>query len=163
MPNGVIWGGALDGSNHVGAMVTCQAITISPAGAGWARAGAAAPRTSAAATIHTSGTFEVMPSLPTRAGARTVSSGTPLPSPPSRVQVIEAGDVVAGDLATDTVRDAGEVLVERLQRVRPDAVGVRIVGSPDDVVLADERDDRLEILVLLVGHVALAAEVVAGP
>src|SRR5437899_12459832 len=32
MPNGVIWAGAVDGSNHVGAMVTCQAMTASPVG-----------------------------------------------------------------------------------------------------------------------------------
>src|ERR1700694_2485241 len=100
--------------------------------------------------------------LPTRAGARNVSSCTPRLSPGSRAQAIEAGDVVAGDLATDALGDAREVLVEGLQRVRPDAVRMRIVGAPDDVVLTDERDDRLQILVLLVGHVALAAEVVAG-
>src|SRR4029453_2205388 len=33
MPNGVICGGAVDGSNHEGASVTCHAITTSP---GWA-------------------------------------------------------------------------------------------------------------------------------
>src|SRR2546427_11769422 len=32
MPTGVIWAGAVDGSNHVGAMVTCQAMTASPVG-----------------------------------------------------------------------------------------------------------------------------------
>src|SRR5437879_4346155 len=30
MPNGVICDGALDGSNHAGAIVTCQATTASP-------------------------------------------------------------------------------------------------------------------------------------
>src|SRR5262245_38319173 len=34
MPNGVICGGAVDGSNQLGAIVTCQAITTRPAGAG---------------------------------------------------------------------------------------------------------------------------------
>ena len=43
MPKGVIWGGALDGSNQVGAIVTCQAMIASPAGPVWA----AAPRTAA--------------------------------------------------------------------------------------------------------------------
>jgi hypothetical protein len=33
MPNGVICGGALDGSNQLGAMVTCQAMTARPEGA----------------------------------------------------------------------------------------------------------------------------------
>src|SRR6266496_2932879 len=34
IPNGVIWGGAVDGSNHVGAIVTWNAMTASPAGVG---------------------------------------------------------------------------------------------------------------------------------
>src|SRR5262245_33425886 len=51
MPKGVIWGGAVDGSNHDGAMVTCQAITISPA-AGWAVAPRARPRSRVPAISH---------------------------------------------------------------------------------------------------------------
>src|SRR6185503_17338072 len=35
MPNGVIWGGAVDGSNHAGEIVTCQAMTTSPDGGAW--------------------------------------------------------------------------------------------------------------------------------
>ena len=38
MPKGVICGGAVDGSNQVGAIVTCQATITSPAGAVWAAA-----------------------------------------------------------------------------------------------------------------------------
>src|SRR5215468_11206561 len=34
MPKGVICGGAVDGSNQLGAMVTCQAMTACPDGAG---------------------------------------------------------------------------------------------------------------------------------
>src|SRR5215469_4283196 len=34
MPNGVICGGAVDGSNQLGAIVTCQAMTACPDGAG---------------------------------------------------------------------------------------------------------------------------------
>src|SRR5437899_8883220 len=45
MPNGVICGGAVDGSNHVGASVTCQAITASP---GWAAPAGFAARASTA-------------------------------------------------------------------------------------------------------------------
>ena len=33
MPNGVICGGAVEGSNQLGAIVTCQAITARPEGA----------------------------------------------------------------------------------------------------------------------------------
>jgi hypothetical protein len=43
MPNGVICGGALDGSNQAGAIVTCHAITTRPEGAGAAADGTAAP------------------------------------------------------------------------------------------------------------------------
>src|SRR5712692_2396555 len=43
MPNGVICGGAVDGSNHAGEIVTCHAMTALPADALSAVAGAAAP------------------------------------------------------------------------------------------------------------------------
>ena len=32
MPNGVIWGGAVEGSNQLGESVTCQAMVTWPAG-----------------------------------------------------------------------------------------------------------------------------------
>ena len=76
-------------------------------------------------------------------------------------EVVEAGHVFAGDLAAHARRDLGEVLVEHALRVGPDAIGVRVVGAPNDVVLADQRDDRVEILVLLIGDIALPAEIVA--
>src|SRR5262244_2570478 len=48
MPNGVICGGAVDGSNQLGASVTCHAITASP---GWAApAGFTASASSSAVT-----------------------------------------------------------------------------------------------------------------
>src|SRR5436190_23653076 len=53
MPNGVIWGGAVDGSNHVGAMVTCQAMTASPAGADWPVASRAVTSATTAASPRT--------------------------------------------------------------------------------------------------------------
>src|SRR5260221_7054934 len=34
MPKGVIWGGAVEGSNQAGEIVTCKACTICPVGAG---------------------------------------------------------------------------------------------------------------------------------
>ena len=77
--------------------------------------------------------------------------------------MVEAGHVLAGDLAAHARGDRGEVLVEHPLRIRPDTVGVRVVGAPDDVVLADQRDDRIEILVLLIGDVALPTEIVARP
>src|SRR5688500_11488023 len=42
MPNGVICGGAVEGSNQLGAIVTCQATTACPDGACWAAAGGVA-------------------------------------------------------------------------------------------------------------------------
>src|SRR5688572_32775648 len=41
MPNGVICGGALEGSNHAGEIVTCHAMTALPAGSFPKDAGAA--------------------------------------------------------------------------------------------------------------------------
>jgi hypothetical protein len=40
MPNGVICGGAVDGSNQAGEIVTCQAKTARPAGAASAESAA---------------------------------------------------------------------------------------------------------------------------
>src|SRR5215831_16702310 len=77
-------------------------------------------------------------------------------------QVVELDHVLRRDLAPHALRQHAEVLLDELSRVRPEAVGMRIVRAPDDVVLADEGDDRLHVLVLLIGHVALALEVVAG-
>src|SRR5215472_6100709 len=50
MPNGVICGGAGDGSNQLGEIVTCHAITALPLGCGWSASGCTEPRTSAAST-----------------------------------------------------------------------------------------------------------------
>ncbi len=44
MPNGVICGGAVDGSNQLGEIVTCQAIVTLPDGAASAAVEAIAPR-----------------------------------------------------------------------------------------------------------------------
>src|SRR5207249_10662485 len=82
--------------------------------------------------------------------------------PFSAADAVKLCRVIPRDLPLHPLRQPAQVLLERAVRVRPDAVGLRIVGTPDDVVLADERDDRLQVLVLLVRHVALATEVVAG-
>src|SRR6267142_1522890 len=77
-------------------------------------------------------------------------------------QVVELDHVLRRDLPAHPLGQHAEVLLDVLARVGPEAVGVRIVRAPDDVVLADERDDRLHVLILLIGRVALALEVVAG-
>src|SRR5437868_1681109 len=48
MPNGVICGGAVDGSNQLGEIVTCQAMTTRPAGAGAAVIDGPAPNSTMA-------------------------------------------------------------------------------------------------------------------
>src|SRR5216683_7911543 len=80
---------------------------------------------------------------------------------PGSVQPVKPGDVLGGDLLLNALGEPGEVALQGLVRVRPDAVRVRIVGAPDDVVLADQRHDRLQVFVLLIGDIALAAEIVA--
>jgi hypothetical protein len=57
MPKGVICGGAVDGSNQLGAIVTCQAMTACPDGAGSpARAGVTvSARTAATSTPNNAG------------------------------------------------------------------------------------------------------------
>src|SRR5438093_8777136 len=50
MPNGVICAGAVEGWNRLGAIVTCQAMTASPAGAGWPPTPWATPRVTTAPT-----------------------------------------------------------------------------------------------------------------
>src|SRR5262245_10624011 len=49
MPNGVICGGAVDGSNQLGAIVACHAMTARPDGAGSAAPTQIAPSTVVAA------------------------------------------------------------------------------------------------------------------
>ena len=51
MPKGVICGGAVEGSNQLGAIVTCQAMVACPAGAGWAKVAARRPATTAATSV----------------------------------------------------------------------------------------------------------------
>src|ERR1700730_17426016 len=77
-------------------------------------------------------------------------------------QVVELDHVLRRDLPAHPLGQHAEVLLDVLARVGPEAVGMRVVRAPDDIVLADERDDRLHVLILLIGRVALALEVVAG-
>src|SRR5215468_7045419 len=72
IPKGVICGGAVDGSNQLGAIVTCQAMTASPAGAGCATAGRAraTTRTAAATSDPTMWRCRLMAHLPVAIRAR---------------------------------------------------------------------------------------------
>src|SRR5206468_3224336 len=53
--------------------------------------------------------------------------------PPPSVQVVEPGRVVARDQPSLVVRDITEVLGQRVARLGPRAVAVRVVGRPHDV------------------------------
>src|SRR6516164_6625363 len=54
MPNGVICGGAVDGSNQLGGMVTCHAMTARPDGAGGPAVARPVPRSAPRATTAAS-------------------------------------------------------------------------------------------------------------
>src|SRR6266545_1153309 len=77
-------------------------------------------------------------------------------------QVVELDHVLRRDLAPHALRQHAQVLLDELPRIGPEAVGMRIVRAPDDVVLTHEGNDGLHVHILLVGRVALALEVVAG-
>src|SRR5262245_39643889 len=72
-------------------------------------------------------------------------------------EAVELARVLADDLALDRQAHPREVLGDPLLRVGPDPVGVRIVRTPHDVVLADERDHRGHRRLVLVRRVSLAA------
>src|SRR6266536_2649630 len=77
-------------------------------------------------------------------------------------QVVELDNVLRRDLSPHALRQHAQVLLDELPRVGPEAVRMRIVRAPDDVVFADEGNDGLHVHILLVGRIALALEVVAG-
>src|SRR5437660_1315593 len=79
MPNGVICGGALDGSNQAGEIVTCHAMTARPDGSAAEDCGA--PKATSARTSEPSN-----PSL-----ERRICSGVMKPSPRSPPSLIDAG------------------------------------------------------------------------
>src|SRR5438876_2439727 len=70
---------------------------------------------------------------------------------------VQLAGVVAEDLALDGRADRAEVLGDPLLRVGPDAVGMRVVRAPHDVVLADERDHHRDRGLVLIGRIALPA------
>src|SRR5882724_2865516 len=76
-------------------------------------------------------------------------------------EMIELDHVITGDLPTYMRRQRPQIFLNVPARFRPNAVGVRVVSPPEDVVLAHQRDDRLDILVLLVGRISLPPKIVA--
>src|SRR5438034_11648502 len=78
-------------------------------------------------------------------------------------QPVELAGVVAGDLLDHVLGEVAELLLDVLGRLRPDAVGVGIVGGPHDGLVAQHLDALLPgaDLVELEGGLALALPVVA--
>src|SRR5262245_38336778 len=78
-------------------------------------------------------------------------------------QAVELAGVRAGDLLDHVLRQVSELLLDVLRRLRPDAVGVRVVGGPHERLRAHlgdalvPRADAIE----LERRLALAAPVVA--
>src|SRR5438552_9491741 len=68
-----------------------------------------------------------------------VGRGTKSPSE-SGDQAVELPRVLAGDLLDHVLRQVAELLLDVLRRLRPDAVGVGIVGRPHDRLVAEYLD-----------------------
>ena len=76
------------------------------------------------------------PALPSDPPAVHRAGGTP--GYPLVSEAVEPSRVLADDLAADRLRDVRKLARDELLRVGPDAVGVREVAAPHDVVLAED-------------------------
>src|SRR5262245_9285643 len=70
-------------------------------------------------------------------------------------QAVELSGVLADDLPLDGRTHRPQIRGDPLLRVWPDAVGVRVVRAPHDVVLADERNHRRHRRLMLVRRESL--------
>src|SRR6266404_7430536 len=76
---------------------------------------------------------------------------------------VQLRGVVANDLAACVLGQMAELALDVFLRVGPDAIGVREIRAPHDVVLAELVEQFHADRVALVGGVALAPPVFAGP
>src|SRR3989475_9680577 len=76
-------------------------------------------------------------------------------------QPVELPRVLARDLVRDVGRQVAELLGDVLRRLRPDAVGMRVVGAPHERLDAHVVDQPGADAVVLERRLALAAPVVA--
>ena len=63
-------------------------------------------------------------------------------------EVIELDHIVADDLLPHAIRQRAQVGLNVLTRLGPDTVRMRVISSPDNIVLPDQRDIGLEELIL---------------
>src|SRR2546422_6821033 len=92
---------------------------------------------------------------------------TPRPMNPSVVanlcssQPVERGRIVVSQLAAHLRRQVPHLPLNRFSGVGPDAVGVGIVRRPQQMALAEERNERDRHVVFLEGRVDLPLEELA--
>src|SRR5437870_13181893 len=77
-------------------------------------------------------------------GARKIPNFIPLWAMKPRLlvdQPVELAGVLAGDLGDDVRGQVAELLGDVLRRLRPDTVGMRVVGAPHERLHADVVDE----------------------
>src|SRR5689334_24181423 len=77
-------------------------------------------------------------------------------------QAVELRGILAGDLAHDVGGQVAELLLDVLARLRPDAVGVRIVRRPHERLHAHLVDELGADAIELERRLALSPPVIAG-
>src|SRR2546427_287469 len=99
-------------------------------------------------------------------GARKIPNFIPLWAMNPRLlvdQPVELAGVLAGDLGDDVRGQMAELLGDVLRRLRPDTVGMRVVGAPHERLDADVVDELGADRIELERRLALTAPVFAGP
>src|SRR5207249_10621452 len=91
------------------------------------------------------------------------SGGRDWSRPRSANETVELARVLADDLPADVGSQVTELTLDELARVGPDAVGVREVRAPHDVVDADLVEQLDADAIRLVGCSALTAPIIARP
>src|SRR5215469_1003943 len=73
-----------------------------------------------------------------RGAAQGLPAGSSLPR--ASIKAVELGGVVVRQLATHLGRERGHLPFDRRPRIGPHTVGMRVIGSPQQMTLAKERD-----------------------
>src|SRR5262245_2514884 len=114
------------GSNQVGASDTWTANVICPAGVP-ARPSSASARPSVAPATGRESAIVSATAPATRGARRRRTMNAALLD-----QAVELPRVLTGDFMDDVGGQMAELLLDVLRRLRPDAVGVRVVGGPHE-------------------------------